>query len=151
MPGKFFEDLTVGEVFRHATGRTISEADNQVFCGMTMNPQPLHLDAHFASQTPFGQQLVNGILTMGLVVGLTVSELTDGTIVANLSYERVSHPAPVYHGDTVYAETEVLDKRPSKSNPSRGIVRLRHRGRNQHGDVVVELERTVMFLRRDAS
>ena len=124
--------------------------DNVLFSALTMNPQPLHLNEDFASRTSFGQRIVNGIFTMGLVVGLTVAELTEGTIVANLSYERVTHPRPVFHGDTIYVETEVLEKRDSASKPDRGLVRLRHTGKNQAGTVVIELERTVLFLKRPA-
>jgi acyl dehydratase len=148
MPGKFFEDLNVGDRFRHATGRTVSEADNVLFSALTHNTQPLHLNADFASKTQFGRQIVNGIFTLGLVVGLSVSELTEGTIVANLGYEKISHPRPVFHGDTIYSETEVLAKRDSASRPECGIVRLRQLGLNQTGEVVVDLERTVLFLRR---
>jgi acyl dehydratase len=148
MPGKYFEDLEPGQRIRHATGRTVTEADNVLFCALTMNSQPLHLNEDFAEKTQFGRRIVNGIFTMGLVVGLSVPELTDGTIVANLGYEKVVHPAPVFPGDTIYAETEVIEKRPSASKPDRGIVRLRHRGRKPDGTVVCEIERTVLFLRR---
>jgi itaconyl-CoA hydratase len=151
MPGKYFEDLAAGQRLRHPLGRTITEADNVLFCALTMNTQPLHLDEAFAAQGPYGQRIVNGILTMGLVVGMTVPDLTEGTIVANLSYDRVVHPAPVFHGDTLHVETEVLEARPSETKPDRGIVRLLHRGLNQHGKVVVEIERSVLFLRRPAS
>lgn len=150
MTGKYFEDLEIGQHFRHAQGRTITEADNTLFCALTMNTQPLHLNADFASRTQFGQRIVNGLLTMALAVGLTVSELTEGTVVANLGYDRVSHPNPVFHGDTLYVESEVLDKRESRSNPDRGVVRLRHIGRKPDGTVAVELERTVLFLKRSA-
>ena len=150
MPGKYYEELEVGATITHSRGRTITETDNVLFCALTMNDQPLHLNADFASQTQFGRRLVNGILTLGLVVGLTVSDLTAGTIVANLGYDKVVHPNPVFHGDTIYAETEVLSMRPSSSRPDRGIVRLKHIGRNQEGLAVVEVERTVMFLRRPA-
>lgn len=150
MPGKYFDDLTVGTRIQHSLGRTVTEMDNVLFSALTMNPQPLHLNEDFASRTSFGQRIVNGIFTMGLVVGLTVAELTEGTIVANLSYERVTHPRPVFHGDTIYVETEVLEKRDSASKPDRGLVRLRHTGKNQAGTVVVELERTVLFLKRPA-
>jgi acyl dehydratase len=122
--------------------------DNVLFCALTMNPQPLHLDEEFASKTQFGQRIVNGLYTMGLVVGLTVMELSEGTIVANLSYEKVAHPNPVFHGDTIRVETEVLEKRESRSNPDRGLVRFRHIGRKQDGTVVVEVERTTLFLKR---
>jgi acyl dehydratase len=148
MPGKYFDDLTVGARIQHSLGRTVTEMDNVLFSALTMNPQPLHLNEDFASRTSFGQRIVNGIFTMGLVVGLTVSELTEGTIVANLSYERVTHPRPVFHGDTIYVETDVLEKRDSASKPDRGLVRLRHTGKNQAGEVVIELERTVLFLKR---
>ncbi|MHB8856561.1 MAG: MaoC family dehydratase [Bellilinea sp.] len=150
MTGKYFEDLEIGQHFRHVQGRTITEADNTLFCALTMNNQPLHLNADFASRTQFGQRIVNGLLTMALAVGLTVSELTEGTVVANLGYDRVSHPNPVFHGDTLYVESEVLDKRESRSNPDRGVVRLRHIGRKPDGTVAVELERTVLFLKRSA-
>ena len=148
MPGKFFDELEVGARFKHSTGRTVTEMDNTLFCALTLNTQPLHINAHFAEQTPFGQRIVNGLFTLSLVVGLSVSELTEGTIVANLGYENVKHPAPVFHGDTIYAETEVLEKRESTSKPDRGVVRLKQTGRKQDGTVVVELERTVLFLKR---
>lgn len=148
MPGKFYEDLEVGQTIRHAQGRTITEMDNILFCALTMNTQPLHLNEDFASHTQFGQRIVNGMFTMGLVVGITVSELTEGTIVANLGYDHVVHPNPVFHGDTIYVETEVLEKRDSASRPDRGIVRLKHIGKKPDGTVVCELERTVMWMKR---
>lgn len=148
MTGKYFDELTVGMRIQHSLGRTVTEMDNVLFSALTMNSQPLHLNEDFASRTSFGQRIVNGIFTMGLVVGLTVPELTEGTIVANLSYERVTHPRPVFHGDTIYVETEVLEMRASASKPDRGLVRLRHIGKNQAGMVVIELERTVLFLKR---
>ncbi|MDH5605811.1 MAG: MaoC family dehydratase [Anaerolineae bacterium] len=148
MPGKYYDQLTVGEIIQHKLGRTVTEADNTLFSALTMNTQPLHLDEEFARQTQFGGRIVNGIFTLGLVVGITVGELTEGTIVANLGYEQVRHPAPVFPGDTIRVETEVLEKRDSKSRPDRGIVRLKHLGRNQDGAVVVEVERTVMFLKQ---
>lgn len=148
MPGKYYEDLEIGQQIQHSNGRTLTEMDNVMFNALTMNTQPLHLNEEFASKTQFGQRIVNGIFTMGLVVGLTIAELTEGTIVANLGYEKVVHPNPAFHGDTITVETEVLDKRESRSRPDRGIVRLKHIGRKQDGTVVVELERTVMFLKR---
>jgi len=149
MPGKFYEDLTPGQIIQHTTGRTVTEMDNVLFNALTMNTQALHLNEDFASKTPFGQRIFNGIFTMALVVGISASEITDGTIVANLGYENVRHPAPVFHGDTIYAESEVLDKRESKSRPDSGLIRLKHTGRKQDGTVVVELVRTVMFLKRN--
>lgn len=148
MPGKYFEDLEIGMTLHHSLGRTVTEMDNVLFSTLTMNPQPLHLNEDFASKTQFGQRIVNGIFTLGVVIGLTVSELTEGTIIANLGYEKVRHPKPVYHGDTIYVETEVLSKRESQSQADRGIITLRHLGKNQHGDVVCEVERSVLFLKR---
>lgn len=148
MPGKYFEDLEVGQRFRHAQGRTITEADNTLFCALTMNTQPLHLNADFAEKTVYGQRIVNGLLTLSLAVGLTVGDLTEGTVIANLGYDRVSHPNPVFHGDTLYVESEVVEKRESASKPDRGVVRLKHVGRKPDGTVAVEFERTVMFLKR---
>ncbi len=148
MPGKYYEDLEVGATFKHSQGRTVTEMDNVLFCALTMNDQPLHLNEDFASHTQFGQRIVNGIYTMGLVVGLTIGDLSEGTIVANLSYERVVHPHPVFHGDTIYAESEVLDKRESKSRPDCGLVRFKHTGRKADGTVVIELERTALFLKK---
>ncbi|MHB1118499.1 MAG: MaoC family dehydratase [Bellilinea sp.] len=150
MPGKYFEDLEVGQRIRHAQGRTITEADNTLFCAMTMNTQPLHLNADFAAQSMYGQRIVNGLLTLALAVGLSVPDLTEGTVVTNLGYDHVVHPNPVFHGDTLYVESEVLDKRESRSNPDRGIVRLKHVGRKPDGTVAVEFERTVLFLKRPA-
>jgi acyl dehydratase len=115
---------------------------------MTQNTQPLHLDEEFARQAGFEGRIVNGILTLGLVIGITVPDLTEGTIVANIGYQNIQHPTPVYHGDTISVESEVLEKRASESKSDRGIVRLRHLGRNQKGEVVIEVERTVMFLTR---
>ncbi len=148
MPGKYYEELEVGQQFKHTLGRTVTEMDNVLFSALTMNTQPLHVNEDFASKTEFGQRIVNGIFILGLVVGLTVPELTEGTIVATVGYDRVVSPNPVFHGDTIYAETEVLEKRDSKSRPEVGIVRFKHRGRKSDGTIVIELERTAMFLRR---
>ena len=147
MSGKYYDQLQVGQRFKHSQSRTITEMDNVLFCALTMNDQPLHINEDFASKTPFGKRIVNGIFTLGLVIGLTISDLTEGTILANLGYESVRHPNPVFHGDTIYVESEVLEKRPSRSRPEYGIVRLKHVGRNQDGLVVVEVERSVMFQR----
>ena len=148
MSGKYFEDLEVGQRIQHPRGRTITEMDNVLFSALTMNTQPLHLDEEFSKRTQFGQRIVHGLFTAALVVGISVPDLTEGTIVANLGYEKMMHPAPVFHGDTISAETEVLEKRESISKPDRGIVRLRQIGRKQDGTIVVQLERTVMFLKR---
>ena len=150
MPGKYYEELEPGMNFRHAQGRTISEADNMLFCSITMNTQPLHINEDYAAKTLFGQRIVNGLLTMSLVIGISVADLTDGTIVANLGYENIKHPQAVFHGDTIYAETTIVAKRESKSRPDCGIVTLTHLGRNQEGVVVVEITRTALFLKRPA-
>ena len=118
MAGKHFEELQVGQTFRHEVGRTITEADNVFFSTMTMNPQPLHIDFHAAAKAEFGKPLVNSLLTLGIAVGLSVGETTLGTTVGNLGFEKVEFPKPVFHGDTIYAETEVVDKRDSKSRPA---------------------------------
>ncbi len=151
MPGKYYEELEVGQHIQHATGRTITEMDNVLFCALTMNTQPLHLDEEYASHTAFGKRLVNGVFTLGLAVGLTVSELTEGTVLANLGYDRVVHPNPVFHGDTLYVESEVLEKRESRTHPECGIVRLKHTGRKPDGTVVIEFERTAMFYKKAES
>ena len=148
MPGKYFEELEIGQKFSHANGRTVTEMDNVLFSMLTMNSQPLHSNEDFASQTQFGQRIVNGVFVLGLVVGLSVPELTEGTIVATLGYDHVNSPNPTFHGDTVYATSEVLEKRESKSKPTVGIVRLKHWGRKPDGTIVIEFERTVMFLKR---
>src|SRR3972149_1889942 len=147
MAGKFYEELEVGQRIHPAPARTVTEMDNVLFCPLTMNPQPLHINEEFASRTQFGQRIVNGLYTMGLVVGLTVAELSEGTILANLSYEKVVHPNPVFHGDTIRVETEVLEKRESRSNPARGLVRFRHIGRKQDGTGGGEGEGGALFLR----
>ena len=147
MPGKYYEDLQVGDRFRHSHGRTITEMDNVLFCSLTMNSQPLHLNEDFAAKTVFKQRIVNGIFTLGLVVGLSVPELTEGTILANLGYEHVVHPHPVYHGDTIYVESEILEKRKSRSHPECGIVRIKHTGLKQDGTIILEFERTALFFR----
>ncbi len=147
MPGKYFDDLQVSQVIKHSNGRTITEMDNVLFSALTMNSQPLHLNEDFASRTEFGQRIVNGLFTLALATGLTVADLTEGTIVAKLGYETVRHPHPMFHGDTLYVETEVVEKRDSRSRPNAGIVRFRHTGRNQHGVVVLEFERTALMLR----
>lgn len=148
MTGKYYDDLEVGMRLRHSNGRTVTEMDNVMFSMLTMNTQPLHCNEDFAGKTQFGQRIVNGIFTLGLITGLTVPELTEGTIVANLGYERVVHPNPLFHGDTVYAETEVMAMRESRSRLDVGIVHLKHWGKKPDGTVVVEFERTVMFLKK---
>ena len=148
MAGKYFEQLPVGWRMRHSIGRTLTETDNVLFSSMTMNTQPLHLNADFAAQTEFGRPIVNGIFTLGLVVGITVQELTAGTIVANLGYEAVTHPHPIFHGDTLYVSSEVIASRESRSRPDCGIVTLRHDGTNQHDVLCIQVTRSVLFYRQ---
>jgi acyl dehydratase len=149
MPGKFYEDLEVGQRYRHANGRTVTEMDNVLFSMLTMNSQPLHCNEDFSSKTQFGQRIVNGIFVLGLVTGLSVPDLTEGTILATVGYDKVISPNPTFHGETIYAETEVLEKRESKSRPEIGVVRLKHWGRKPDGSVAIEFERTVLFLKRE--
>ncbi|MBE7473032.1 MAG: hypothetical protein DPW09_00080 [Anaerolineae bacterium] len=148
MAGKYFEDFEVGAVIKHNQGRTITEMDNVLFTSLTMNSQPLHLNEDFARHTQFGQRIVNGLFTLGVAVGLSVPDLTEGTLVANLGYENVQHPHPLFHGDTLYVETEIISKRESNSKPDQGIVRFRHTGRNQHGVMVIQVERTALVKKR---
>jgi acyl dehydratase len=147
MTGRYYEEFEVGERIEHDRRRTVSEADNQRFCDLTMNQQPLHLDAEFAEGTQFGERIVNGLLTMSLGVSMTIPETTDGTIVANLSYDNVEHPEPVFHGDTLRARTTVEDKRET-SDGDRGIVDMRVEVLNQDDTVVCEFERTVLSLKK---
>jgi acyl dehydratase len=149
--GLWFEELEVGALYRHAPGRTVSEADNILFSTLTMNPQALHLDGAWSAQQPFGQRLVNSLFTLSTLVGLSVAQLTQGTIVANLGFSDVVFPKPVYHGDTLYAETVVLEKRLSASRPGAGIVTFEHTARNQDGDVVCVAKRSTMVLTRPAA
>ncbi|MBE2269407.1 MAG: MaoC family dehydratase [Anaerolinea sp.] len=148
MAGKYYDELEPGMTFKHDLARTITEADNVLFSSLTLNTQPLHINEDFASKTQFKQRIVNGLLTMSLIVGISVNDLTVGTIIANLGYENVVHPNPVFHGDTIYVETEVVARRESKSRPEAGIVTLKHIGRNQHGVVVCEVTRSALFLKR---
>ncbi|MFB6155251.1 MAG: MaoC family dehydratase [Haloferacaceae archaeon] len=148
MTGRYFEEFEVGETIEHARRRTISESDNQRFCDMTMNQQPLHLDAEFAAGTQFGERLVNGLYTTSLAVGITIPETTDGTIVANLSYDDVEHPAPVFHGDTIHVQSTVTDKRET-SDGERGVVTMHVEVFNQGDELVCEFDRTVLSLKRE--
>ena len=143
--GLWFEQLEPGLVIDHAITRTITESDNTLFSVMTMNPQPLHLDETFASRSEFGQRLVNSLLTLSLLVGLTVYETTLGTTVANLAIEDVVFPAPVFHGDTITAQTKVLGSRLSASRPGQGIVTFEHVATNQRGVVVARCRRAALM------
>ena len=151
MAGKYYEELVVGMALKHQPGRTITEADNVFFSCLTMNPQPLHVDFHAASKAEFGRPLVNSLLTLGIAVGLSVGETTLGTTVGNLGFEKVEFPKPVFHGDTIYAETEVVDKRESRSRPEWGIVTFEHRARNQDGEIVMRARRQAMMRKRPSA
>ena len=146
--GRWFEDLPEGLLVRHAVTRTITEGDNTLFSTLTMNPQPLHLDAHFAAESEFGQRLVNSMMTLAMLVGLSVYELTLGTTAANLGFGAVAFPAPMFHGDTLHAQSTVLAARVSRSRPDQGIVTFEHRGYNQHDALTARCERTALMHRR---
>jgi acyl dehydratase len=147
--GLYFEECEVGARYLHRPGRTVTEADNVLFSSLTMNTQALHLDAAFAAEQPFGQRLVNSMWTLSTMVGASVSQITQGTLVAQLGLSDIAFPAPLFHGDTLTTETEILDKRLSSSRPGQGIVTMRHTGRNQHGDVVATATRTALMWCRD--
>lgn len=142
--GLWFEELDQEVVYLHRPGRTVTETDNVLFTTVTMNPQALHLDEAWSSAQPFGQRLVNSLFTLSTLVGLSVGQLTQGTIVANLGFRDVRFPKPVFHGDTLYAETVVLDKRVSGSRPGEGVVTFEHTARNQRGEVVAVAVRTTL-------
>lgn len=148
MPGLHFEEFQEGQVFEHSWTRTVTEADNVLFCGMTMNPAKVHLDAEYSRGTEFGQPIVNSLFTLGLMVGMSVNDTTYGTTVANLGMDEVRFPKPVFHGDTLRVRTTVLGTRASRSRPGQGIVELRHEALNQRGEVVASCRRSALMLGR---
>ena len=148
MAGLYFEEFVEGQVFEHALSRTVTETDNVLFTTMTMNPQPLHLDAEFAKTTEFGRPLVNSIFTLGLVIGISVADTTLGTTVANLGMTDVRFPKPVFHGDTIRATTTVIATRRSRSRTDAGIVEFEHIGLNQHGDTIAICRRAALMKTR---
>jgi acyl dehydratase len=150
MAGLYFEEFSEGQVFEHALTRTVTETDNILFTTMTMNPQPLHLDAEFAKTTEFGRPLVNSIFTLGLVIGISVGDTTLGTTVANLGMSDVRFPKPVFHGDTIHARTTVVSLRRSKSRSDAGIVEFEHVGLNHDGDTVAICRRAAFMRCRPA-
>jgi acyl dehydratase len=150
MPGHFLDEFSVGQVFRHPITRTVTESDNVMFSVMTMNPQPLHIDFDFASKTEWGKPLVNSLFTLGLMIGISVHDTTLGTTVANLGMTETVFPHPLFHGDTVRVETEVLSIRESKSKTDRGIVEFEHRAFNQNGVLVAKTRRSAMILKKAA-
>ena len=145
--GRYYEDFEIGATYRHRPGRTIGEADNTWFTLLTMNTHPIHFDAEYARHTEFGRPLVVSTLTLSILVGMSVSDVSQKAI-ANLGWERITLPKPVFIGDTLYAESTVTAKRESKSRPGQGIVSVRTVGRNQRGEVVCEFERTMLVMRR---
>jgi acyl dehydratase len=148
MPGRYYEEWTIGDAIKHQPHRTVTEADNLLISALTHNLQPLHLDAEYAAATEFGQIVVNGTFTFSLMVGLTVGETTMGTLVANLGYDKVRMPHPVFVGDTLRAESEVIALRDSNSRPEAGLVTFAHRMLNQRGVVVCTCERTALMQRK---
>jgi itaconyl-CoA hydratase len=145
--GRCFEDFRVGDIYQHRPGRTITSTDNIWFTLLTVNTNPVHLDRHYAAQTEFGRPLVNSCFTLALVTGMSVSDVSQNAF-ANLGWDEVRLPRPVFEGDTIYAESEVLETRPSRSRPNVGIVRIKSTGYNQDGTVVIEFKRTIMIYRR---
>ncbi|HEX4042182.1 MAG TPA: MaoC family dehydratase [Xanthobacteraceae bacterium] len=148
MPGLYFDEFSVGQKFQHPIRRTVTEADNVFFTAMTHNPAQLHLDEEYAKATEFGARIVNSLFTLGLMIGISVGETTLGTTVANLGMDEVRFPKPVFHGDTLHVESEVLELRESKSRPQNGIVIFAHRAFNQKGDLVASCKRSALMLRK---
>ena len=149
--GLYYEDFEVGAVLSHRLTRTVTQADNILFSSMTLNPQPLHIDAHFcATETEWGRPLMNSLFTLGLMIGISVNDLTLGTTIGNLGMSDVRFPKPVFHGDTISATTEVISKRETKSRPDAGIVEFEHKGFSQRGDMVAVCRRAAMMRKRPA-
>lgn len=147
--GFYFEDLVAGRTYAHRLTRTVTQMDNMLFSNMTMNPQPLHVDVHFCeNETQWGQPLMNSLFTLGLMIGIAVTDLTNGTTIANLGMSETRFPNPLFEGDTVYCTTEILGKRESQSRPDAGIVEFHHRAFNQDGNLVGETRRNAFILKR---
>ncbi len=148
MAGLWYEEFKVGMVFQHDIRRTITEADNVFFTSMTHNPAALHLDEEYAKKTEFGTRIVNSCLTLSFMVGISVGQTTLGTTVANLGWDEVRFPKPLFHGDTIRVETEVLELRDSKSRPNQGIIVFQHRAFNQRDELVGSCKRSALMLRK---
>ena len=148
MAGRYFDEWQVGDRVEHALTRTVTETDNLLITALTHNPQPLHLDYEAAAKTEFGKPLVNSCFTFSLLVGISVSDTTLGVLVANLGFDKVKLPAPVFAGDTLRCESECVELRESQSRPNAGIVTWAHRAFNQRGDLVCEMTRTAMIQKR---
>ena len=151
MAGLYFEELTPGREIAHPWGRTVTEADNVLFSCLTLNPQPLHIDADFASKCEFGKPLVNSLFTLGLMIGMSVNDTTMGTLVANLGMTDVTFPKPVFHGDTLRMKTKVVSRRESKSRPNAGIVEFEHIATKQTGEVVARCLRQSLLMKKPAA
>ena len=151
MPGRYYDQFTPGELIRHDLRRTVTETDNLLTCALTHNPQPLHLDAEYAAGAEFGRIVVNGIYTFGLMVGVSVGDTTLGTLVANLGYDKVVMPKPVFVGDTLHCETTVDEMRESRSRPDAGLVTFEHRALNQRDEVVCRCKRTALLRKTPAA
>ncbi len=151
MAGVWFDELTVGQTFAHPIRRTVTETDNVLFTAMTHNPAQLHLDEEYMKGTEFGTRIVNSAFTLGLMVGISVGETTLGTAVANLGWDEVRFPKPLFHGDTINVVTEVIELRDSKSRPDAGIVTFLHKAFNQHGDVVASCKRSGLQRKKPAA
>lgn len=151
MAGLYFEEFTVGQHFRHELTRSVTESDNMTFSLMSMNPQPLHVDFDFASRTEWGKPLFNSMFTFAIMVGLTVQDTTLGTTIGNLGFSEVTFPAPVFHGDTLRAETTVLSARESRSRPTQGLVEFEHRCFKQDGTLVAQCKRMALMKKREAA
>ncbi|CAM3590702.1 MaoC family dehydratase [Smaragdicoccus niigatensis] len=149
--GMWFEELTPGLEFDHPIRRTVTETDNVLFSTLTMNPQPLHLDEEFGKESEFGSRVVNGLFSLSLVIGLSVTDISLGTTIANLGYDVVEMPAPVRHGDTIRVQSVILEARESKSRPTMGIVKLEHRGYNQRNELVIRVVRSALFRKKAAA
>ena len=150
MPGLYLEEFEPGWVFQHSLRKTVTESDNMLFSVMTLNPQPLHIDFDYASKTEWGRPLVNSLFTLGLMIGISVNDITVGTTIANLGMTDAVFPHPLFHGDTVRVETTILSVRESKSKPDRGIVEMEHRAYNQDGVLVAKCTRQAMMKKRAA-
>jgi len=150
MAGRYFDEWQVGDTVAHAVTRTVTETDNVLVSALTHNPQPMHLDHELAAQSEFGKPLVNSIYTFGLMVGVSVSDTTLGTLIANLGYDRLVFPAPVFVGDTLRSESECLEVRESKSRPNAGIVTWEHRSFNQRGELVCKCSRSALLFKKPA-
>jgi acyl dehydratase len=152
MAGLYFDEFSVGQVFKHAMRRTVTEADNVWFSTATCNPAAIHLDEEYCrTESPFGTRIVNSCFTLGLMVGLSVGDTTLGTTIGNLGFEECRFPNPVFHGDTIRVETEVVGKRESQSKPSQGIVTFQHRAFNQKGQLVAECKRPALMKKKPAA